>query len=225
MKPMKEWKKKSKIWISMLILFALVVSITFGYYIYKINSTLETMYQPVKRLDAKIEKISRATGVKTYLILGTDQRPGDKGRTDGIIIAVVNDFTKKITLTSIPRDTYVEIAGLGHEDKINTAYPYEGISGSIATVENFTGIPIDNYIWFNMQGFEKAVDAIGGLRLNVDHNVAFKEHLPEGDNQLLTGAQALTFTRFRHDIKGDFGRNDRQQEALKAFLDQSKEIR
>jgi len=229
----KNWKRKNQ-WI-LITLIVLIIGIggVLAFYTYKIDHALNTMYQPVNRevSNIKKEEIPKATGAKTYLILGTDQRPGDKGRTDGIIIAIVNDFTHKITLTSIPRDTYVEIAGTKTKTKINAAYPFKGISGSIATVENFSGIPIDHYIWFNMEGFQKAIDAIGGVKVNVDSSVAqhinrqFSVSLPGKGEQLLTGEQALFFSRFRYDINGDFGRNDRQQEVLKAFLDQSKDIR
>jgi len=202
----------------------LIIGSVFGYYVYKINHTMTTMYQPVQREKSNVPDQPAISETKAYLILGTDQRPGDKGRTDGIIIAIVNEKTKQITLTSIPRDTYVEIANLGRKDKINAAYPYRGIPSSIATVENFTGIHIDHYIWFNMNGFIKAVDEVGGITLNVDKGPAKAYGLPEGVHEL-NGQQALLYTRFRHDINGDFGRNDRQQDALKAFLNKSKEIR
>ncbi len=193
---------------------------------------MDKMYQPIKKETSNVKSSDKPEYVKTFLILGTDQRPGDKGRTDGIILLIMNDKTKKMTMTSIPRDTYVEIAGTGKKNKINAAYPLRGIPATIATVENFTNIPIDNYIWFNMEGFKTAIDAIGGIRLNVDHRAAIgvqkqfgHTSLPEGENVLLTGDQALVFSRFRYDAKGDFGRNDRQQEVLRAFLDQSKDVR
>ncbi|MFV9510442.1 LCP family protein [Tepidibacillus sp. LV47] len=222
--------KKKMLW--GLVGLLIIVGSIIGYAYYKISHTMNKMYQPIKRERSNVNASDKPEYVKTFLILGTDQRPGDKGRTDGIILLIMNDKSKKITLTSIPRDTYVEIAGTGKKTKINAAYPLKGIPGSIATVENFTNIPIDHYIWFNMEGFKKAIDAIGGIRVDVDHNVAVgvtkqfgHAPLPEGKNVLLNGDQALVFSRFRYDSKGDFGRNDRQQEVLKAFLDQSKNIR
>ncbi|WP_339060508.1 LCP family protein [Tepidibacillus marianensis] len=224
MKPMKQWKKSTKWIVGSSSSFILIIGLIFGYYIYKINHAMTTMYQPIQREQSNVPDTPSPLGTKAYLILGTDQRPGDKGRTDGIIIAIINDKTKKISLTSIPRDTYVEIANLGRKDKINAAYPLRGVPSTVATVENFTGIHIDHYVWFNMQGFIKAVDTVGGITLNVDSGPAKAYNLPLGMN-VLNGEQALLYTRFRHDINGDFGRNDRQQEALKAFLDESKKIR
>ncbi|MFT9487185.1 MAG: LCP family protein [Tepidibacillus sp.] len=225
MKQLFKWRKKTKWIVGILSLIIIGFSSVLGYYVYQLNQTMDQIYEPVERVSTNIAKEKeKSSTTKTYLILGVDQRPGDKGRTDGIILAIVNDHTKQITLTSIPRDTYVEIAGKDYKDKINHAYQY-GIGTTIATVENFTGIPVDHYVMFNLDGFVKAIDAIGGIRVKVDGSIAKNAQLPGEGEHLLTGEQALFFSRFRYDSKGDYGRNDRQQEVLKAFLDQSKEVR
>ncbi|TCS83369.1 LCP family protein [Tepidibacillus fermentans] len=227
-------KKKNSKWIKWSLLTIIVLLLgTIGYTYFRINNAMNKIYNPINRVHSEVDTAIKPDYVKTFLVLGLDKRPNtnDKGRTDVIMLIVMNDKTKKITMVSIPRDTYVEIAGKNRKSKINSAYGF-GVGTTIATVENFTGIPIDHYVLFNFNGFVKAVDETGGLRLNVDQPTAEKinnqfpeVHLPYGDNQLLNGTQALYFSRFRHDNKGDFGRNDRQQEVLKAFLDQSKNIR
>jgi len=227
-------KKGKKKWAKWLFLGLLSLAVLIGLYSYfRINNTLNKIYEPIRKVDSNINPNTKPEYVKTFLLLGLDKRPNtnDKGRTDVIMLILMNDKTKKISMVSIPRDTYVEIAGKNKKSKINSAYG-SGIGTSIATVENFTGVPIDQYVLFNFNGFVTAVDETGGLRLNVDQSTAekinkqFPEiHLPYGDNKMLNGTQALYFSRFRHDNKGDFGRNDRQQEVFKAFLDQSKNIR
>lgn len=191
------------------------------------------MYKPVERINTGVSNDENQES-RAFLLLGIDRdskKQNDVGRTDVIIIAIVNDKTKKITLTSIPRDTYVEIAGKGYKDKINAAYQY-GIATTIATVENFANIYIDNYILTNYDGIYRAIKAIGGIRLYVDKDLSKfvqKEipylNYPDEGYHVLNADQALYFARFRHDSKGDFGRNDRQQQFIKAFIDQSTEIR
>lgn len=230
----KTWKNSTKIILYLLIIIVLIVVVFTIYTYIEVNNTIKKTYEPINRIPsivvpAKTDSEQEKT-IRTYLILGIDRRPNtdDKGRTDVIMIATVNDHKKKITLTSIPRDSYVEIAGKGYKDKINHSY-YYGVETTIATVENLTEIPIDNYVLFTFDSFVKTIDAIGGITVNVDNSIAdysVKElgegkKLIEGE-QLLSGKQALYFSRFRYDSKGDIGRNERQQQVIKGVLDQSK---
>lgn len=238
MKPLKKWKLNSKwkIAIFTVVLIALIVMTLYEVSIFK--NAFDRTYEPVNRIPSNVtepstvEPISKHYGVKTYLILGLDRRPNtdDKGRTDAIILAIVNDQSHEITLLSIPRDTYVEIAGKGYKDKINHAYQY-GLETAIATVENFTEIQIDNYVLFTFDGFIKSIDAMGGVTVEVDKGIAYNSIMDLGiDNKLvegemlLDGEQALYFSRFRYDNQGDYGRNERQQQVLRAVLDQSKSL-
>lgn len=161
----------------------------------------------------------------TFLLVGVDRDSTDTdiGRADVILLAVMNPSAQKLTLLSIPRDTYVDIAGKGYKDKINHSYRY-GMNTVIATVENFTGVLVDHYVAFNFDGFVKAIDAIGGLTLKIDEGVAEELGIPSGHRHL-DGRQALEFARFRDDGKGDFGRNDRHQEVLAAVLEQTRAVR
>jgi cell envelope-related function transcriptional attenuator common domain len=103
----------------------------------------------------------------SLLILGTDTGDlgrSDKGRTDTIIIATVNPEKKHVTLTSIPRDTEVRIAGSDNSyDKINSAYTIGGVSTAIKTVQNTLDVPIDFYLLVNMGSLRKIVDTLGGV--------------------------------------------------------------
>ncbi|MFV9510487.1 LCP family protein [Tepidibacillus sp. LV47] len=217
---------------SVFVIVFLMISIV-GYTFYKLNNIMDKMYNPVERIETGVSDDKNLES-RAFLLLGIDKdskKRNDIGRTDVIMIAIVNEKTKKITLTSIPRDTYVEIAGQNYKDKINAAYQY-GIATTIATVENFTDIHIDNYILTNYDGIYRAIKAIGGIRLYVDKELSDYTqkklpylHFPDEGYHLLNADQALYFARFRHDTKGDFGRNDRQQQFIKAFIDQSTEVR
>jgi len=152
----------------------------------------------------------------TALLLGVDQRPGDRGRSDSIMVVTVNPNSGKALLYNIPRDTRTRLVKRGYDDKINHAYAYDGIAGSVATVENFIDLPIDYYVQVNMEGFETLVDLLNGV--DVVNPFAFDyegRSFPEGPLHL-DGELALKYSRMRFDDpRGDFGRNERQRQVLK----------
>lgn len=156
----------------------------------------------------------------TVLIMGVDQRPGDRGRPDALLVARLDPGKKKVTLLSIPRDTYVPIADTKRWDKINHAYLW-GISAIVKTVENFFGISIDHYVWLNMEGFVKLVDALGGVCVNVEKQMIshVKPYVRlKAGSQILNGKEALAYVRFRSDAENDYGRQRRQREVIQAML-------
>ena len=160
---------------------------------------------------------SRATGPTT----GTDATPGtDAGspRSDVIMLAKVADDGTSASVTSIPRDSWVDIPGRGR-NKINAAYAFGGAGLLIRTVEQLTGIRVDHFGVIDFAGFQQMVDAVGGIDVRVARatsNVGVDFH--EGLNHL-DGAQALAYVRQRHDLPGgDLDRAKRQQNALRALL-------
>lgn len=189
------------------------------------NSTQAT-YQPLPDRP-KSEKREVKVSIKNYdpisiLLLGVDQRPGDPGRTDTIMVATINPEKENMILFSIPRDTYVDITGEGNYDKINHAYAFGGLELTINAVENFLDIPIDYYAEINMEGFKDVIDTIGGVEVDVPFSfessgVAFTEGPMFMDSKM-----AMAYVQMRKkDPRGDFGRNDRQQQVVKAILQQS----
>jgi len=242
-------RKRVRTWIGWIAAFVLLAglgaSLAAAWLAYH---TASQIYQPVERLPSEprraMEKRQAPAGEaeeprsapdagevpkdlrsRTYLLLGVDRNASDPdaGRTDVILLAVHNPAANRLTLLSIPRDTYVEIAGKGYRDKINHSYRH-GVDTVIATVENFTGIQVDHYVLFNFDGFIKTIDAIGGLWLQVDEAAAGELGIPAG-RQFLDGRQALEFVRFRGDGTGDFGRNQRHQDVLSAVLEQTQHLR
>ena len=147
------------------------------------------------------------------------------GRTDTIILARFDFDAKTINMLSIPRDTRVRIPGHGRR-KINTAHAFGGPELVRRTVEDFLGVHPDDYVVVDFDGFEKAVDLVGGLVLTVDKQLDYDDnwgnlhiHLKPG-SQLLNGDQAIGFVRYRRSNDGgadtDFERIARQQEFLQA---------
>ncbi len=162
----------------------------------------------------------------TVLLMGVDQRPADRGRPDAMILARLDPDEKQVTLLSIPRDTYVPIADTGHWDKINHAY-LRGISAVVNTVENFFGVPVDHYVLLNMEGFVKLVDALGGIRVNVEKPIISRVEpyvRLQAGQQRLNGRKALAYVRFRSDAENDYGRQRRQREVILAIISRVEQL-
>ena len=154
-----------------------------------------------------------------------------KGLSDTMLLVRFDPKDQKLTLLSIPRDTrtYVEDRGL---TKINAANYYGGPAKSAKAVsELLGGVGIDRYIRVNVQGVEKLIDALGGVKVHVPRDMKYQDdsqhlyiNLKEGE-QHLNGDQALQFMRFRYDNLGDIGRVQRQQILMRAFMEQSVNVK
>ncbi|MDR2006044.1 MAG: LCP family protein [Acidaminococcales bacterium] len=165
-----------------------------------------------------------AAGRTNVAILGVDRRNEDEGRADAVIVAMYDPKAEKINLISVPRDMRVYING-GLWDKINHAYNYGGTENVVATLEKFLGISIKYYVQVDFSGFERIVDAIGGVPLTVRERMYYEDPWdgPSGfiidlkpGEQVLDGKKAMQFVRYR-DEEGDVGRVKRQQDFLAAF--------
>ncbi|WP_313798394.1 LytR family transcriptional regulator [Cytobacillus sp.] len=221
-----ESNKKKRTWlrvVGMIILFMLIGTGVYGYSVYKsLTDAVDTMHQPIER-ELSEKRIEEITFEKkepfSVLMLGVDEREGDRGRSDTMIVLTVNPNLHSIKMLSIPRDTRTEIVGRGTEDKINHAYAFGGVEMSMATVEDFLDIPIDYYLQINMEGFKDIVDSVGGVTVNNDLDFTVNgKHFPKGEITL-NGREALMFSRMRYeDARGDFGRQLRQREVIQAVI-------
>ncbi|MGR5846565.1 LCP family glycopolymer transferase CpsA [Streptococcus pneumoniae] len=143
-------------------------------------------------------------------------------RSDVNIIMTVNQETKKILLTTTPRDAYVPIAdgGNNQNDKLTHAGIY-GVDASIHTLENLYGIDLNYYVRLNFTSFLKLIDLLGGVDVYNDQEFTSlhgKYHFPVG-NVHLDSEQALGFVRERYSLAngdGDRGRN--QQKVISAII-------
>ena len=170
----------------------------------------------------------------SFLLLGRDldrDPQGNivksKGRTDTVMFVHVNFRDRSMNVLSIPRDTLVRIPGYSGKHRINTANALGGPELAVKTVHSLLGVKPDYYILVNFDGFEKAIDTIGGLKVNVDKKLDYDDnwgnlhiHLNPG-SQVLSGEQAMGFARYRKSNDGrsdsDFTRIGRQQELVAAM--------
>jgi LCP family protein required for cell wall assembly len=129
-------------------------------------------------------------------------------RTDTLFLLTLDLDNRKSAILSFPRDSYVPIAGTNYSDKINSAYATGGPERSEATIAKLTGVTPDYYVVLNINATKKLVDALGGVDVNVEHQMDYDDnwgqlhvHLLPGF-QHLTGDQALSFIRYRHGNHG-----------------------
>lgn len=176
-------------------------------------------------------------GVINILLIGNDSREnGEDGRSDAMILLSVSSKTKKIYMTSLLRDMYVDIPG--HDgNRLNAAYSYGGAELLMETIEQNFDISVNRYVLVNFEAFANLVDAVGGVDLEltsaeieyvngylVEYNMLTNR--PQGTDNMdtsvsgmvhLNGPQALAYTRNRY-IGTDFGRTERQRKVLSAVI-------
>ena len=176
-------------------------------------------------------------GVVNILLIGNDSREnGEDGRSDAMILLSISSKTKKIYMTSLLRDMYVDIPG--HDgNRLNAAYSFGGAELLMETIEQNFDISVNRYVLVNFEAFAGLVDAVDGIELEltseeidyvngylVEYNVLTDR--PQGTDNMdtsvsglvhLNGPQALAYSRIRY-LGTDFGRTDRQRKVLTAVI-------
>lgn len=191
---------------------------------------------------------------RNYLVIGSDSRQGvdrsQKGagvmvgkdtpggqRSDSISIMRVDPRRQRVDMLSIPRDLWLPIAGTGSEQRINTAYGHS-TQTLIDTIEKDLGIPIHHFVAVDLAGFQKIVDAIGGVPMYFPNPVRDSNSglmIPRKGCTVLDGYMGLAFARSRHlrwsdgvrwhsDPTGDLGRMTRQQLLVRTALGQVRDL-
>ena len=212
-------KRKSNFWPIFLLLVAFIIAAVAG----ALFASSNLFNKPQK---ANKENLMVAKDKIMVMIMGVDEREGDVGRSDTLMVATLDPKKKKAALLSIPRDTRVKIKGNGF-DKINAAYAYGGYQLTQDTVENLLGVQMEHYVIINIKSFKKIIDAIGGVDINVEKRMYY-EDIWDDDGGLLIDLQpgmqhmdgdtAITYVRYR-DEEGDIGRISRQQKFMQAVMD------
>lgn len=172
----------------------------------------------------------------SVLLMGSDQRFGDLGRTDTMMLVTLSPPAQKVTIVSLPRDTRVRLPGYPGWHKINEANGVGGPRFACQVVGDLLGVPVQHYVIIDFQGFEKVIDELGGVTVDVPVAMNYDDnaqdlhiHLQPG-RQHLDGRQALGFVRYRADGLGDVsydpqtgtydGRIQRQQAFARALANQ-----
>jgi polyisoprenyl-teichoic acid--peptidoglycan teichoic acid transferase len=223
-------KKKRALKITMAIILILILGV--GAYAYSIwhsvEKTFTQTHEPLNRdvSEKRSEKVSFSKRDPiSILLLGVDQRAGDRGRSDSLILMTVNPKDQSMKMVSIPRDTRTEIVGKGTTDKINHAYAFGGVDMAVNTVEKFLNVPVDYYVQVNMESFKDIVDAVGGVTVNNDLNFNYDGYSFKKGNLTLDGKEALAYSRMRkQDPRGDFGRQMRQRQIIEGVIEEGASV-
>lgn len=208
------------------------------------RSISELIYGNVNKEDLEVEEAKEDETVVTpgvrveeyvtnYLIFGIEEFGGARN-TDSMMIATINTKDDSVKITSLLRDSYVDIPGY-KANKLNAAYSRGGAKLLIETIEQNYKINIDGYASVNFESFEKIVDLLGGVTielgkeeakyLNKTNYISKKKNrnVKQGVNQL-NGNQLMGYVRVRKvktigGANNDYGRVVRQQRALKAIFE------
>jgi LCP family protein required for cell wall assembly len=169
----------------------------------------------------------------TVLVMGLDYRDWEgegPSRTDTMILFTLDPVSRTAGMLSIPRDLWVFIPEFGY-GKINTAHylgeaydmPGGGPGLAMKTVEQFLGVPINYYVRLDFSAFERFIDQIGGIEVDVPEEITVDPLGPgntvtlEPGLQVLDGPTALAYARNRDTGGGDFDRSQRQQQVILAI--------
>lgn len=233
-KKKKKWSKTRKVIISLVTVMIVLVGTVFGFYKHVKNK----IYIEKQPSSASSSDYKEVDGITNVLLIGSDARDLDEPcRSDSMIIATIDNNSKKVKLTSLFRDTLVNIPGYG-EAKLNTAYMLGGADLLMDTIKETYNVSIDKYIVINFWGFEAVVDYIGGIEVDVkDYQLEeLNKYIGEstGGNdcpvttagvQTLNGKQALSYARIRYNVGDEYARTDRQREVIFKVIEKLKDTK
>jgi LCP family protein required for cell wall assembly len=163
-------------------------------------------------------------GQVNILFMGIDARPPQtNARSDTMILASIDKQSSKAVLIWIPRDTRIEVSK-GRYDKINSVNAVKGPEAACEAVGKLLNTEVDYYVLTNFQGFSQIIDTLGGVHIDVETNMRHSDpdptlniNLAKGP-QVLNGADALRYVRYRGGPTADIGRTARQQKFIKAVM-------
>lgn len=226
-------KKKKSRFKRFLIKVAILVAVCAALHYYAVGVIYDKMNYVETASNAGGKAPIKEDGVVNILLIGNDSRENDgDGRSDAMILLSISNNTKKIYMTSLLRDMYVEIPG--HDgNRLNAAYSFGGPELLMDTIEENLGITVNHYVQVNFEAFANLVDAVGGVDLELsseeveyvnaylwEYNILTEQ--PEGTHYMdtslsgmlhLNGPQALAYSRNRY-LGTDFGRTERQRKVL-----------
>jgi len=213
----------------------LVLGTALGYLHFASEGTVSRAVVAYIKGETKPENAFPGKRKLTILVVGADENRDHRkrvvdtmARTDTILVAQVDFVNQRINALSIPRDTLVRIPRHGW-GKINSAHALGGPKLLVETVSNLLGnLQIDHVVIVSYKAFEEAVDALGGVTIEVEKRMVYHDNW--GDLhvdlhpgvQRLNGKQALGYVRFRH-TDSDFHRIERQQKFIRAVKERLKD--
>ncbi|AYE34868.1 LCP family protein [Clostridium septicum] len=244
----KKIKKSSYLKKTLLILLVVLVLGVIGASIYgfnlinkinKINTTEEDIGIN-KEATEELSKYNNYDKIINIALFGIDAGENEFGRSDSIMILTIDPIHNKMKLSSIMRDSYVNIEDHGM-DKINHAFAFGNSVLALKTLNNNFGLNINNFISTDFSNLPKIIDKLGGIELNITSdelkyinsyidnlnvlNSTSSPHLDSTGKQLLDGTQCLAYSRIRYTDGGDYERTWRHRTILKGVYDKVKDTK
>ena len=226
-----------------LIIIVIALGAALGGYLY-----LHNMVGKINHVDIDEDAIEineeakelKKSGYRTIALFGVDSRSNklESGtRSDGIILAIIDEKTKKIDLVSVYRDSYLQIPGKGI-DKVTHAYAYGGAELSMSTLNTNLDLDITEFATVNFNVLSDIVDSIDGVKIKITseeikyinkyiaevEKVSGKKssNITKPGTYNLDGVQAVAYSRIRYTSGGDYKRAERMRTVLSAIISKSK---
>lgn len=222
-KRMSRKKKKRVIILSIIVPILAIVGMAGGY-VWAMFSKMEKVDLDKENLGSNKELSQKYKGVTNIALFGVDSADG-AGRSDSMMVATLDTENKKIKITSILRDSYVNISGHGM-NKLNAAYAFGKEELAIKTINENFDLNIEDFISVDFASLPKIINKIGGIEVDVSaaERNELNKHLIDSSPvngtgmQTLTGGQAMSYCRIRNGVGDDFARTERQREVIDAML-------
>ena len=244
----KKQRRKRKL-IQFIVEMIILIIVAGALYVYsKLNlfNRKELDQSKVGKNEVSKETQQTFEGNTTIALFGLDNRDQgvyDTGNSDVIMVMNINNDTKEVSLVSVYRDTYLNIAGEGEEEKFrkaNAAYSAGGAEQAVTMLNRNLDLDIDNYVAFDFKSVAEAIDILGGVEIDIESQAEMdylndyisytSEYVGGSDEmidhlgkQTLNGVQAVSYARIRYTAGGDFKRAERQRRVLNELIKKAKD--
>ncbi|NMM63683.1 LCP family protein [Clostridium sp. P21] len=223
---MKNTGKIVLVTITILVVAVGMISLCFNNQLNKVKKVKITKTN--SELNISNNVVKKDSGIINIALFGIDRRHKDEAsRSDALMVLTLDKKHKKIKISSIMRDSYVNIDGYGMT-KVNHAYAHGGATLAIKTLNKNFDLNIKDYVTVDFFGFEKIIDSVGGVDINITPEELKYMTEDIGENfenepisivtssglQKVNGREALAYTRIRNTDGGDFERTQRQRTVL-----------
>lgn len=239
-------KRKLILFIVEIIILIIVAGALYVYSKLNLFNRKELDQSKVGKNEVSKETQQTFEGNTTIALFGLDNRDQgvyDTGNSDVIMVMNINNDTKEVSLVSVYRDTYLNIAGEGEEEKFrkaNAAYSAGGAEQAVTMLNRNLDLNIDNYVAFDFKSVAEAIDILGGVEIDIESQAEMdylndyisytSEYVGGSDEmidhlgkQTLNGVQAVSYARIRYTAGEDFKRAERQRRVLNELIKKAKD--
>lgn len=209
------------------------------FYVTKVMGDIENVNLDESKLGINESLDSKYSHIKNIALFGVDAIDGGHGRSDSIMILSINEKDNSIKLTSLMRDSYVNIADRG-KDKLNHAYAFGGAELAMKTINENFDLNIKDFITVNFETLPAIIDILGGVEVDIKSdelkevnkyiasmnkiNGGSSAPIPSAGVHNLNGNQAMGYCRVRYTSGGDYRRTERHRTVLTGLFDKFKDI-